>query len=142
MNFFPIHFILKNKLYPEETLNKISRIYMEEMVHIHMGQAWDIFWHNVDKMDGRVVSEDQYIQMVSHKTGVLARMITRFTCAVLEIPDNLTKKLSVFAERLGLAFQIQDDLLNLQPGEKFLKTKGYCGEDIHEVRQCYYTKSL
>lgn len=134
MNFYPIHFIMKNKLYPEDILDKIARIYLEEMTHIHMGQGWDIFWHNIDKMEGRKVTEDQYIQMVSHKTGVLARLVTRLTCAVLRLPKNITKKLSVFAERLGLAFQIQDDLLNLQPGEKFLKTKGYCGEDIHEVR--------
>ena len=133
MNFYPLHYVVKNNCYPEHIQNKIMRIFLEEMVHIHMGQAWDIFWHNQDKMEGRLVSEDQYIQMVSHKTGVLARMITRLTAAVLELPDSLTEKLSTFAERVGLAFQIQDDLLNLVPGEKFLKTKGYCGEDIHEV---------
>ena len=98
-----------------------------------MGQAWDIYWHNQDKMKGREVFEDQYIQMVSHKTGVLARMVTRMSCAVLQLNEEITEKLSIFAERLGLAFQIQDDILNLDPGEKFLKTKGYCGEDIHEV---------
>ncbi len=32
---------------------------------------------------------------------------------------------------MGVAFQIQDDLLNLE-GEEFKKTKGYNGEDIHE----------
>jgi geranylgeranyl diphosphate synthase type 3 len=32
---------------------------------------------------------------------------------------------------MGVAFQIQDDLLNLE-GEEFIKTKGYNGEDIHE----------
>lgn len=137
MNFYPIHFILKNKLYSEKTLNAITRIFIEEMTHIHMGQAWDIFWHNVVKMEGRNVSENQYVQMVAHKTGVLARLITRLTCAVLNIPETITEKLSVFAERLGLAFQIQDDILNLEPGEKFLKTKGYCGEDIHEVFICF-----
>jgi len=140
MNFYPIHYIIKNNLYPEHIQNKIIRIFLEEMVHIHMGQAWDIYWHNQDRMDGRSVSEDQYIQMVSHKTGVLARMITRLTCAVLELPENLTEKLSIFAERVGLAFQIQDDLLNLNPGEKFIKTKGYCGEDIHEVLQFLFKK--
>lgn len=133
MNFYPLHFIIKNKMYDEKTLNKISQIFIEEMVHIHMGQAWDIFWHNIVRMNGRNITEDQYIQMVAHKTGVLARLITRLTCAVLNISQEITQKLSVFAERIGLAFQIQDDLLNLEPGEKFLKTKGYCGEDIHEV---------
>lgn len=33
---------------------------------------------------------------------------------------------------MGVTFQIQDDLLNLE-GEEYSKTKGYSGEDIHEV---------
>ena len=33
---------------------------------------------------------------------------------------------------MGVAFQIQDDLLNLI-GDEYLKTKGFAGEDIHEV---------
>jgi len=34
---------------------------------------------------------------------------------------------------MGVAFQIQDDLLNLE-GEDYAATKGYNGEDIHEVK--------
>lgn len=34
-------------------------------------------------------------------------------------------------ENLGVAFQIQDDIINLE-SEEMIKTKGYNGEDIHE----------
>lgn len=90
-------------------------------------------WHNIDKMGGRIPSEEQYLQMTAHKTGVLARLVVRMTCVVLDVKQDLAEKLSLFAERIGVAFQIQDDLLNIEPGEKYLKTKGYCGEDVHEV---------
>ena len=139
MNFYPMHFIIKNKVYPDDISRQLSQIFLEEQVHIHLGQGWDICWHNPNRMGGRNVSESQYLQMVSHKTGVLARLIVRLTCAALELPQNLTKQISTYAERIGLAFQIQDDFLNLQPGEKYINTKGYRGEDIHEVTDFFTT---
>lgn len=35
---------------------------------------------------------------------------------------------------MGVAFQIKDDLLNLE-GEQYKKTKGFSGQDIHEVTE-------
>ena len=34
-------------------------------------------------------------------------------------------------ESIGIAFQIHDDVINLE-SEEYIKTKGYMGEDIHE----------
>lgn len=99
-------------------------------------------WHNIHKMEGRIPSEEQYLQMTAHKTGVLARLVVRMTCVVLDVKEDLAKKLSLFSERIGVAFQIQDDLLNIEPGEKYLKTKGYCGEDIHEVIFIHFFKHI
>lgn len=52
-------------------------------------------------------------------------------CASLGANEQQTQVLIQFVENMGVAFQIQDDLLNLE-GEEFKKTKGYNGEDIHE----------
>lgn len=70
--------------------------------------------------------------MTAHKTGVLARLSARLVCVYLGLSEKETNTLAKFAETMGVAFQIQDDLLNLE-GEDYLKTKGYAGEDIHEV---------
>ena len=69
--------------------------------------------------------------MTAHKTGVLARLSSRLVCTYLNLDKRETAVLARFAETMGVAFQIQDDLLNLE-GEEFIKTKGYNGEDIHE----------
>lgn len=69
--------------------------------------------------------------MTAHKTGVLARLSSRLVCAALNLSEEQERGISKFAEKIGVAFQIQDDILNID-GEEYLKTKGMAGEDIHE----------
>lgn len=100
------------------------------MTNLHLGQGWDILWHNIDKLNGNYPTENDYLQMTSHKTGVLARLSARLTCVYLNLPDQETNVISRFAETMGVAFQIQDDLLNLNGGV-LAQSKGFNGEDIH-----------
>lgn len=71
--------------------------------------------------------------MTAHKTGVLARLSSRLVCALAGTSVEDEMSISKFSERIGVAFQIQDDILNLE-GEEYKKTKGQYGEDIHEVK--------
>lgn len=89
----------------------------------------------VKKIDivGKFPTESDYLQMTAHKTGVLARLSTRLVCVALNIPYEQEVVLARLAEAMGVAFQIKDDLLNLE-GEEYIKTKGFSGEDIHEVQ--------
>lgn len=53
MYFAPLLYLLKNgKFTPEQTI-KIGQIYVEEMTNLHLGQGWDILWHNIDKLNGK-----------------------------------------------------------------------------------------
>lgn len=79
--------------------------------------------------------------MTAHKTGVLARLSAKLVCVYLKLSKKETDVLSRFAETMGVAFQIQDDLLNLE-GEDYIKTKGYSGEDIHEVIDNIFREKL
>lgn len=36
--YLPMHFFLQRKLFPQETLHKLLEIYLQEMVHIHIGK--------------------------------------------------------------------------------------------------------
>ncbi len=51
--------------------------------------------------------------MTAHKTGVLPRLSSRMVCASLSASEDQTEVLSSFVEGMGVAFQIQDDILNL-----------------------------
>jgi geranylgeranyl diphosphate synthase type 3/geranylgeranyl diphosphate synthase type I len=131
MYYAPMLALMRSGKYSPETLLRLNLIYQEEMVQLHIGQGWDILWHNIDRLEGQYPTEDQYLQMTAHKTGVLARLSSRMVCATLEASEAHTETLISFVENMGVAFQIQDDILNLE-GEEFKKTKGYNGEDIHE----------
>lgn len=52
--------------------------------------------------------------MTAHKTGVLARLSARLVCVFLNLSEKETNTLAKFAETMGVAFQIQDDLLNIE----------------------------
>jgi len=109
---------------------KIYDLTWTELLRVHLGQASDIYWHRGSKLD---VSEAEYLQMCVNKTGVLAR----YSCRLGAILGNGSKEqedaLGKFGESIGVAFQIQDDILNLV-GEEFQKGKGV-GEDIHEGKR-------
>ena len=81
MYFAPMLTLFKNPSYSTEVMNEFVKIYLEETVQLHIGQAWDIAWHNSDKLKGEYPTENHYLQMTAQKTGVLARLAARMTCA-------------------------------------------------------------
>lgn len=63
------------------------------MVQLHIGQGWDILWHNIDRLQGEYPNEQHYLQMTAHKTGVLARLSSRMVCASLGANEQQTQVL-------------------------------------------------
>jgi geranylgeranyl diphosphate synthase type I len=104
---------------------RVLDVFLEEMGKLHFGQGLDIVWHNGDK----VPSVDEYLQMCAFKTGTLARMAARFGGILGGADDKVVDALGEFAESLGVAFQIQDDVLNVCSGAKL--GKGF-GDDVTE----------
>ncbi len=111
----------------------VYEIYVQEMINLSMGQAMDIAWHrgiaNADSL-----SEEDYLQMCAYKTGTLARMAAKMAAVLGEAEPKLVEKLGRFAESIGVAFQMQDDILDLT-GQEFAKSKGCVGGDITEGKR-------
>jgi geranylgeranyl diphosphate synthase type I len=103
------------------------------MINLSLGQAMDITWHrgiaNADEID-----EDAYLQMCAYKTGTLARMAAKISAVLAGANKELVEKLGRFAESIGVAFQMQDDVLDLM-GKEFAKKKGGVGQDITEGKR-------
>lgn len=116
-----------------ETKNKAYEIYIQEMINLSFGQAMDIAWHKglaeADKID-----EKSYLQMCAYKTGTLARIAAKLAAVLSGADTELTEKLGLFAESIGVAFQIQDDILDLT-GKKFSQKKGAPGMDVSEGKR-------
>jgi len=132
--YIPLRVLLESKL-PAERLQKAYEVYVKEMTNLALGQAMDISWHrglaNADK-----ISEDEYLQMCAYKTGTLARMAAKLGAVAAGADDKTIEKVGRLAESLGIAFQIQDDILNLTAAEgKGQFTKDYVGEDIREGKR-------
>jgi geranylgeranyl pyrophosphate synthase len=134
MYFLPLLAVIKNKdKLARDRINRLYEIYVEEMVNISFGQAMDIAWHrgmaNADN-----ITERHYLQMCAYKTGTLARMAARMAAVVAGANEDLTGKLGRFAEAIGIAFQMQDDVLDLTSSE-FGEKKGAVGMDISEGKR-------
>ncbi|HLN89868.1 MAG TPA: polyprenyl synthetase family protein [Candidatus Binatia bacterium] len=122
----------KTKISPE-IQRDIYEVYVLEMLNLSIGQAMDIAWHrgiaNADEL-----SEEDYLQMCAYKTGTLARMAAKMAAVLAGADKPLVEKLGRFAESIGVAFQMQDDILDLT-GQEFAKKKGGVGQDITEGKR-------
>lgn len=134
--YLPLLPIVKNNnRFSSETLLKVYNTYVQEMMNLSLGQATDIAWHkgmaNADN-----ISEEEYFQMCANKTGCIARLSVEIAAILAQADENTVERLGKFAESIGVAFQIQDDILNLV-GEEFTKKgwKGGAGEDITEGKR-------
>jgi len=125
--FLPVHAVIARRHdLPESTRLKVCEIVAQEMARLHAGQAMDIAWHR----GFRLPDVEEYLQMCAFKTGTLARMSVRIAAAVAAAAEPVAQALGRYAESIGVAFQIQDDILNVTPSA-LSKAKGL-GEDIHE----------
>jgi len=113
---------------------QVYDLYGEEMVRVSFGQAQDIVWHNGLAEN---INEEKYLQMCVFKTGVLARFSSRLGAIIGSAPDDIVSAFGRFGESIGIGFQIQDDILNLQPVSQ--KWGKHIGEDISEGKQTLLT---
>lgn len=129
--FLPLLVLIKNreKLGDAKT-RRLYEIYTEEMINLSLGQAMDIWWHKGGKEE---ITEEEYLQMCSCKTGTLARMAARMAVVISGGSLEQEEKLGRLAESIGIGFQIQDDVLSIT-GKEFSKRKGF-GDDITEGKR-------
>ncbi len=131
MYFLPLLVFMKNKnRFDKKTMLRAYDVFSQEMINIHAGQAMDIYWHK-GKVDN--IRESQYLQMCAYKTGTLARMSARLATVLSGGTKEQEEKMGKMAETIGIAFQIQDDILSAS-SKKFQRCKGY-GDDIKEGKR-------
>jgi geranylgeranyl pyrophosphate synthase len=127
MMYYLPYLLIKSADLDNKTKLSIYEIVAEEMIRLHFGQGLDIYWHN----NGRGITEDLYLQMCAFKTGALARLAARIGSSLGTASKKQVKALVEFAESLGVAFQIQDDILNITNKEWGKEL----GDDISEGKR-------
>lgn len=132
--FLPLLALIKNrdKFKPGVLIRAYGNC-IREMINIHLGQGTDIYWHRGEKEE---ITVREYLQMCAFKTGCLLRMTAKMAVILTGKSDELAEKIGRVAEAIGVAFQIQDDILDIEligrEREKFGKI---FGNDIKEGKR-------
>jgi len=93
---------------PEPYLAKILPLFTQTALEICEGQQFDMEFELRNN-----VSEDEYIEMIRLKTAVLLACCMKSGAIIGDAPEAEAEKMYVIGQNLGLAFQLQDDLLDV-----------------------------
>ena len=89
-------------------LSDILSLFTVTALEIGEGQQYDMDFENRND-----VTESEYIEMIRLKTSVLLACATKMGAILAGASESDTERLYAFGEKLGLAFQLQDDFLDV-----------------------------
>lgn len=89
---------------------KVREMLVKSFIMIGEGQAYDIGWREKNVWD---ISEEDYKKMVTKKTGALIGAACAAGAYLGGADDKVANALYEYGKSIGVAFQIQDDVLNL-----------------------------
>ncbi len=110
-------------------LPRVMNIFSDMALEVCEGQQYDMDFESMDK-----VSVVDYMQMIERKTSALLSGSAMIGATMAGASDDDVKKIYRFATELGLAFQLQDDVLDSY-GDESLGKK--IGGDILEGKQTF-----
>ena len=87
---------------------EVLQLFARSAQEICEGQQYDVNFEN--RTD---VSEAEYLEMIRLKTSVLLACAVKMGALIGQAPDADADALYRFAEKIGLAFQLQDDYLDV-----------------------------
>ena len=93
---------------PVEKLPAVLDVFTTTALEIGEGQQYDMEFETRDD-----VREDEYIEMIRLKTSVLLACAMKIGALMADAPQEDIDNLYRFGEQMGLAFQLQDDYLDV-----------------------------
>ena len=121
---------------PARFMSKIFREYNKAAVEVCVGQQLDI-----DFEKASIISQEEYIRMIELKTSVLLAASVKIGSIIGGASDKDSELIYDFGKNMGLAFQIQDDLLDTYGDAKvFGKIPG--GDIIANKKTILLVKAL
>jgi octaprenyl-diphosphate synthase len=109
---------------------KIYKLWTDCMRKLHLGQSMDITWHRNIPF---VPSTEEYFLMCTLKTGSLARLSAELGAHIADATPEVVGKLGDAADKMGIGFQILDDVKNLTTGIHGKKR----GDDVVEGKKSF-----
>lgn len=112
-----------------DVLPRVMNIFGDMALEVCEGQQYDM---DFESMDG--VSVEEYMQMIERKTSALLSGSATIGATMAGASEDDIRKIYRFATELGLAFQLQDDVLD-SFGDEALGKK--IGGDILEGKKTF-----
>ncbi|MBN2789570.1 MAG: polyprenyl synthetase family protein [Candidatus Delongbacteria bacterium] len=110
--------------------DQIINIFTDGLLEVCEGQGFDKEFETRED-----VTEDEYINMIDKKTSALLAVSSKIGAACANASDELINVADQYGRALGIAFQIQDDYLDIA-GDEFLLGKTY-GSDVQKGKKTY-----
>lgn len=115
---------------------RILQIFTDGVIEVCEGQGLDKEFETRTE-----VSEDEYLDMINKKTAALLAVPCQIGAACADANPEFIETIGSYARALGLAFQIQDDLLDICSDEATLGKN--IGSDIQAGKKTFlYIKAL
>ena len=111
------------------SLSRVMPLFNDMAIEVCEGQQYDMDFEGMDN-----VAVEDYILMIERKTSALLSGSAMIGATLAGAKDDDIKKLYRFATELGLAFQLQDDMLDSFGDEALGKR---IGGDILEGKKTY-----
>lgn len=115
---------------PADKLGEVLSLFTQTALEIGEGQQYDI---DFEKRND--VSEDEYIEMIRLKTSVLLACALKIGAVLAGASQADADNLYKFGEQIGLAFQLQDDYLDVYGDPKVFGKA--VGGDIASNKKTY-----
>ena len=120
-------FLLKTR---SDRLDEIVKTFTEGIIEVCEGQSFDKEYE-----DRKDVTLDEYMMMISKKTAKMLETSAVVGALIGNGSNELVENVRNYAANIGLAFQIQDDLLDITADETEFGKK--IGGDLVEGKKTY-----
>ena len=110
--------------YPEKIVKQLHTIFNQTAIEVCEGQQMDMDFENMN-----AISRSSYLEMIKLKTSVLLGCALKLGAIIAGANETQQQQLYDYGINMGIAFQIQDDLLDLY-GDPSLVGKRVGGDII------------
>jgi len=121
--------------YSGKTYKELQMLFNKTALEVCEGQQYDI-----DFETQKIVPLKSYIKMITFKTAVLVAASLKMGAIIAKADENNTKNIYNFGLNLGIAFQLQDDYLDVYASADF--GKQVAGDIIENKKTFLYLKAL